>query len=538
MIVGRFGLFGAGLVRVDQARLGSALATAKATVQVSVTDRFGAGGSRTFAVTPTKLRDLTLAGITDGVAELKGLAELRDALVAADVAQRPDPAAIPAHVEALVGPGALLDAVRGQVGGAAPAPQAAPAAQVAPAVAPSGGGSLLDELLDAPAPAAVQATASKAVSSMIDALRGGGSAAVSGEVAKQQRAIHRLIDDRLALTAADLLRAPELVALESAWRGLKMVLDECTDDSGVAVDVLERADGDLAAQIDAALPADALERPDLLVIADPLSDLKSIAALADLAEGINAPALIELPSSALGAEDPAQLAMRWDEGASSAEWLAVRDERAARWLFATMNPVASQAEGVGAARRLVTSGSALALAAMLIRSYRLTGAFARIGSGWRGPAVHVPSTGAAAGSAVPTATFLNSKGQGVLARHGIVGLGSARSADEVRLPTVVSASSAPDAVPLPAQILTGRVVRFAQWIRDQLPADADDAVAATMFEQAAGVLVFPGLSETAAISGKIVRDDPEVGPTLVVTAHAHPEVAGVRLQLAFGLPLA
>lgn len=530
LIVGRFGVFGAGRQRLDAARLGTALGAARAPVEVAVTDRFGAGGQRTFAVTPTKLRDLTLGGIADGVPELRALVALRDALVAADVAQRPDPAELPARIEALVGPGTLLDAVRAQVGLAPAAPAAA-----ASAGAPASSGSLLDDILAATPATTTANVARSAVSSMIDGLRG--SASVGADAVKQQRAIHRLIDDRLALTAADLLRAPALVAVESAWRGLKLVVDECTDDSGVALDVLELGEGDLVAQIEAAIPDEALERPDLMVVADPLADHALVGRLADLAEGLSAPIVVELDARALGADDAGQLAGSWEDGAPPASWQAVRDERAARWVFATLNPIVSHAEGAGAARRLVTSSAALSLAAMLIRSYRLTGAFARIGSGWRGGGTHVPTTGPAAGSAVPTAAFVNSKSQSTLARHGIVALGSARGADEVRLPTVISASSAPDAVPLPAQILTGRVVRFAQWIRDQLPADADDAAATAMFEQAAGVLVFPGLTEMAAISGKIVRDDPDVGPALVVTAHANPEIAGIRLQLAFGLPL-
>jgi len=525
LIAGHFGLFGEGRRRIDTPAFTSALGAGRAAIAVSVKDQLGSDGTRTFSVTPTKLRDLTLGGVTDCVPELKSLAALRDALAHADVEQRPDPAEIPGKIEALFGKGGLLDAVRAHVPGSAPA--AAPAA-------PQSGGSLLDSLLDAPATSS-QATAKGAVSSMIDAMRG--SPTVSAEIAKQQRAIHRLIDDRLALTAADVLRAPALVALESAWRGLKMVLDERTDDSGVAIDVLELKDGDAAAQLEAAIPEDPLERPDLMVVADAIGTLATITAVGDLAEGLSAPAIIEIDLAGVGADDASQLALRWEEGPVPADWLAARDDRLARWVFVTANPVVSVAEGVGAAKRLVTSSSALSLAAMLIRSYRLTGAFARIGSGWRGPAVHVPATGAAQGSAVPTVAFVNSKSQSVLLKHGIVALGSARGADEVRLPTVLSFSSHPDAVPLPAQILTGRIVRFAQWIRDQLPPDADDATATKMFEDAAGVLVFPGLNEMAKISGKIVRDDAEIGPALVVTAHASPEVAGVRLQLAFGLSL-
>lgn len=522
LIVGRFGLFGPGRTRVDLGRLATALASERPPVVVTVPDNLGTSETRSLAVGPKRLKDLSLSGVTDCVPELSALAALRDALGHADVALRPAPEEVAERIQAIVGTGSLLDAARAQVGG--------PKATAAPPVA--AGTSLLDAVLSA-TPAAPRPA--DAVSSVIASLRG--SATVSPEVAKQQRALHRLIDDRLALTGAEVLRAPAVALLEAAWRGLKLVLDECTEGSGIAVDVLELAGADIAAEIEAAIPDDAMERPDFIVVADALSTLAPLTKLAELAETLNAPTIAALDPAALGADDASQLALRWEEGALPEAYQALRDDRAARWLFLTTNPVLTVAEGAGAARRLVGSSPALALGAMLLRSYRLTGAFARIGSGWHSPAVHVPSAGPAQGSSIPTAAFVSAKSQGILAGRGLVAMGSARGADEVRISTVVSCSSAPDAVPIPAQILTGRIVRMAQWIRDQLPSDADDELARSMFEQAASILVFPGLAEAASVEAKIVRDDPEVGPTLVVKAQALPSIAGVTLQVAFGLAL-
>ncbi len=523
LIVGRFGLFGPGRTRVDLGRLATALASERRPVVVTVADNLGTSETRSLAVGPKRLKDLSLGGVTDCVPELSALAALRDALGHADVELRPAPEEVVERIQAIVGPGSLLDAARAQVGGSTRAPTAAP---------PTAGTSLLDAVLSA-TPAAPRPA--DAVSSVIASLRG--SATVSPEVAKQQRALHRLIDDRLALTGADVLRAPAVAALEAAWRGLKLVLDECTEGSGIGVDVLELDGADIAAEIEAAIPGDAMERPDFIVVADALSTLAPLAKLADLAETLNAPTIAALDPTALGADDASQLALRWEEGALPEAYQALRDDRAARWLFLTTNPVLTVAEGAGAARRLVGSSPALALGAMLLRSYRLTGAFARIGSGWHSPAVHVPSAGPAQGSSIPTAAFVSAKSQGILGGRGLVAMGSARGADEVRIPTVVSCSSAPDAVPIPAQILTGRIVRMAQWIRDQLPPDADDELARSLFEQAASILMFPGLGEAASVEGKIVRDDPGVGPALVVKAQAHPSIAGVTLQVAFGLAL-
>ncbi|MFY2560727.1 hypothetical protein ACN469_24195 [Corallococcus terminator] len=69
------------------------------------------------------------------------------------------------------------------------------------------------------------------------------------------------------------------------------------------------------------------------------------------------------------------------------------------------------------------------------------------------------------GLPIPTEVFLPIRALAKLEEKGVLGLGSGRNADTVLL------AGAPT-VPLPAQVLTGRIVRFATWVRDQLPAPA------------------------------------------------------------------
>jgi hypothetical protein len=195
-------------------------------------------------------------------------------------------------------------------------------------------------------------------------------------------------------------------------------------------------------------------------------------------------------------------------------------------------------EGAGPAKRASLGSPVYALAAMLCASYRETGSFARL-TGNPG-SLKVPGTidlgGKLEGTSVPTEAFLAINPQTALGRAGILALGSPRNSDKVVLVSMPTASGARDAAPLPAQILTGRIVRFATWVRSQLPPGAAPHEMAEIFRTAAEVFLFPGMEEVARVKADIGEDDKGV-KQLVITAKVAASHAGVPFDLAFALPL-
>jgi type VI secretion system protein ImpC len=196
-------------------------------------------------------------------------------------------------------------------------------------------------------------------------------------------------------------------------------------------------------------------------------------------------------------------------------------------------------EGTGTSKRSVFTSPALMLAAQLAASFRDTRAFARIlgGAGaLEAPATHELTSGREAGTSVPTEAFYSMSAQATLAGLGLIGLGSARNSNKIALSAAPTARHATDAVPLPAQILAGKLVRFVSWVRRELPPDASDADAATMFEQAAQVFLFAGMGEGATLRAGVGKDAD--GKRVVeIAASLRAEHAAIPFQMAFTLPL-
>ncbi len=90
-------------------------------------------------------------------------------------------------------------------------------------------------------------------------------------------------------------------------------------------------------------------------------------------------------------------------------------------------------------------------------------------------------------------------------------------------------------MPIPAQLLTGRIVRFASWVRDQLPAQADADTARDIFREAAKVFLFPGMSDVGEVDATILEEDGE--RMLNVYANISPLHAGIPFEMAFPLYL-
>jgi type VI secretion system protein ImpC len=221
-------------------------------------------------------------------------------------------------------------------------------------------------------------------------------------------------------------------------------------------------------------------------------------------------------------------------------WDELRADDSSRWLCTVANRAVVAREGVGAAKRVAFTSPGLALAAMLAASFRETRSFARIlgaAGSLEAPASWELPAGRDAGTSVPTEAFFSMRTQGALAKLGVLGIGSGRNTTKLMLSEMPMMRASKDAAPLSAQILTGRIARFAQWVRSQVPSGASDAETASLFEEAAKVFLFAGLEEgQASLRAGVGKSD--AGARVVEIACRLPApLAGVPFQMAFQLPL-
>lgn len=505
----------------------SELAKATRQVRVTVPDRLGAADTCPVELSFERLRDFSVAEVLPRLPRPRELHALRDTLSgpmpAEEVVQR---------VTRITGPGRLPDAVAAALRDAEP-PVSAP-----PTSAATGDESLVESLLQQAEKASATENASRAVSAFIKAINPGPrSSTASGAAGAARKAVKDLVDETLIRCATDVLIAEPVARLESAWRGLKWLVDQCPSSAGMAVEVLDVSRAELPGALEEALSGEPFERPDAVFVVDTNDDVAVLARLAALGERAQLPIIAAVAPSLLGLS-PDELSLGLDDGREKVAdaWKELRQDESSRWLCAVLNRVVVANEAK--AKRWAFTSPALAVAAMLASSFRETRAFARIvgqpGS-VRAPALWEVPAGRDKGLSIPTETFLPIRAQTKLEAHGVLGLGSRRDADAVLLAAAPMAFGGGYAVPLPAQVLTGRIVRFATWVRDQLPPGSGNAEVAAIFSQAAEVFLFQGASEQGQLHGELVPTDH--GPGVHVTATVRPEHAGTRFQLAFTLPM-
>lgn len=517
--------------------LGAALEAAKVSARAAVTDRLGADATRTFEVHFPSLKSFQANEVVAAVSPLRELKALADGLAQTDPTKRPAPDDAIARVVALVGDGKLAAGLRAKLGVAKPASASAPASSPAAPAAPSVS---VDELLDAPTAPAPTPTASTAIGSFLKAVREP-SAPVTAPSAG--RAARDLIEGEIFLTAVDILKEPGVAALESAWRGVKMLVDACPTSSGMAIDVIDVAP---AGAVDAAREALAHveqdELPDALFVSDLCDDVDALAAWANFGADHDVPVLAGVSHRFFRVADPGAVAARLDDedGGLPDAWKALRADEASRWLSVVYNRVVLRLEGTGTVKRPVFGSPVLALAAMIAQSYNRTGAFAQVvgeGSSMQAPAAWELASGREAGMLVPTEAFLSASAQSALHKFGIVGFGSRRNSGNLVLKGVPTVREGDDVIPLPAQMLTGRIVRFARWVLAQLPANCPEPDVKNLFEQAASVFLFPAAQESARLEAQVVAAKEGGSRSVVLQVSAAPLLAGIMFHLGFSLPL-
>jgi type VI secretion system protein ImpC len=513
----------------------SELAKAASGLRVTVADRLGGAEQRTFEVSFDKLRAFGVMELAAAVPELKKLQALTEGFMKADPSRPLSPEEGAARVAEVVGTGRLSSAVSVALGGT---PPAAPAAPSTPAA--SGGDDLVGELLAKAEASSPSATAKAGVDAFVKAMapKAPGPARMSPDA---RRGVRDAIELALINTAKDLLAAEPVARLEAGWRGLKFLLEQCPSASGIAVEVLDVEPSQVAEALAKALEAEPFERPDVCFVVDATDDVARLRQLASVGEESQVPVVVAVTPALLGTT-LAELPTAVDDEKRSIpeEWVELRKDDSTRWLCPVLNRMVVTSEKRGVLNRASFASPAFAVAAMMSASFQATGSFAKITGqpgGLRAPGTWEPPSGRDAGSAYPTETFLSIRAQTRLSELGILGVGSGRNSDMMILSVAPMACGNAHVMPLPAQLLTGRIVRFALWVRDQLPAGSSAQDLSTLFSQAAEVFLFGGASDVGRLKADLVAG--EGGSQLIqVEAAVRPEQAGAtRFHLAFSLPL-
>jgi type VI secretion system protein ImpC len=525
LVAGRFGLGRRGRqLTLTRADYNEALEKAKLEIKATVPDRIGTGDTRTVSLKVDSLKVLNLKHIVSSVSDLNELLQKAE-----QVAKLKDPSK--EDLAKIVGHGKLLDQLSAMLNPQAPA---APAA---------------DEPVTGENIFAKGATQEKSAKSAIDMfVRGTASSARSQKSRPATRQLRDAIETAAYGAAADILRSKEITEIEAAWRGLRFLVTECPKDSQMAVVVLETDPEHLLEDLQARERNDGIEEPDAIFVPHDYASTDTLGELADFAESELMPIVVGVTPSLFGVEDAAGVPGAFDAiekiknkeelPAWAATWDELRLRESTRWLCAVVNRLVVHSEGAGEAKRTAFTSGVWGLAAMAAASYRASGGFARIfgkNGSLRAPATWTIERGADKESAAPTEAFYAIAPSELLAKNGVLGLGSARNSDTLTLIKAPMVRGAKDAVPLPAQILTGRVVRFASWVKSQLPEGCDSKTANDVFVSAASIFLFPGQEQAAHVKAAVTNIGGEAH--VVVDAAANPAIAGIPFQIAFPLPL-
>ncbi len=325
---------------LDKERFEEVFARLAPRLAFSVPNRLGGGAPQLDVVLPlARWQDLAPAGL---VAAVPALANLRTARGLIDA----------------VGKGELaLHAFRERAAGLVPAPLAealaralepAAAGSAAPAAPPAAAGGIdsILALVDAgdAAPTGARETARR----MLDALtarRPGPGAAERSASAEAGAAL----DAVLAAQLDEIVHAPEVRALEAAWRGVKLLVDRTDFRKPIALELVSAARDSAAAAVDALASG---EDADLVLAAWELDasarDLELAQALAEAGERAQTPVAVGLAPAFLGLSSWRGLAKArlpqstFDEAAYTA-WRSLRGRDEARWLVLLANRVALRA---------------------------------------------------------------------------------------------------------------------------------------------------------------------------------------------------
>lgn len=481
----------------------------------------GAEGPRKVAVPFARLRSFTSAAVLGAAPLLVSLVALEQRIAGNIGMAARD---LLAGLAAIVGEGPLYREVAALY--AAPTEvqekeSAAPVAEVTDA------GSLVDELLNRAAAPAVPVDRTAAI---LDAIVRNGAPRPSASTAAAARGARERILAAAQRGAEAALADPGVRAREALWRDLKLVQEQCANNKGLAASVL---DGDLALvgqYLTQLADDDPMARPDVVFVRGSLRDAGGLGELAGQASEAMVPVVVSVAAEALGKPALAELVDLAADALAPA-WTELRADEDTRWLAAVVNPVVHAREGA----RTIHGDPALTLAAMIAASHRDSGGLASLARAGSFPSPLGGEAGQDGELPAPTEFLALTRAQGRLARHGLIAIGSPRTGESLVVAACPLVHAAEDVGSLPAQILTGRIVRFALWVRGQIPPGASAQTVRRLFAEAADVSLLPGLTrDEAAMTAEL----DEAARRIDIVARVHPAIAGAPLEIRFGLPVA
>ncbi|MEM7154267.1 MAG: hypothetical protein AAF799_15585 [Myxococcota bacterium] len=451
---------------------------------VEIPDGLGSAATRSVSLTfarPTEFR------LTEVIKQVEVLSTLSG--IAAELTKKGNLDAAVRKVEAAVGRGKLIEAIEQLRSGAAnEAPAPAPAVTQAPAPAPepapspapetSSGGSALDAIFGkadvaSPATSAEPTAAAKSgLDAFIGAMRGSKSSSTTTQKRGTpiEREVAQLIDGAVESTALDLMAAATVSDLESAWRGLRMVVSASPGADDLGIDLVDTNADALVAHLGPRLDVPPMERPDAVFVALPVNTIEKLQALAELGARSRVPIVVEIPEGTTGAWlDDLPEAAPAPEG-----WTELRKNESTSWLCAASNAVVLANEQNKLARRIVFGSPVWGVASMISASVGQTGGpgqiFGRAGA-LVSPASH--QLGEDEGSpTVATERLASIDRQRALAARGVLVLGSEQGTDRLRLAAAPMVQPGQHDLTLPGRILAGRASRLTQAVRDDLPPQA------------------------------------------------------------------
>lgn len=493
---------------VSGSRLADVMAKLSPVAKVEIEDRLGSARTRSFELQFGRPRALRVQDVVADQSPLKELAEIATALSRPRDAMSIDDAV--KRIVAIVGDGALARAVAATTAtttSTAPAPTPAPSAAASPA-APSGG-DIFDKV-GLPNEADTVSVAKSGVDAFIGAIRGkpAGKGAATDRTPGLRAA--EIVLDAIEATAADALASPQAAAIESAWRGIKMVLSLSPGHGELAISVMDVGDGQLVDGIGRVLAEPHELRPDAVFVLPAIADPRRLRELATLAESATVPVVTAIDPSLL---DDGREGV--NEAAPLERWNALRSEPACAWLAGTTNEIVLANEETRVGPRVVFGSPVLGLAAILTAAFSRGRGFAdaigRAGA-VASPASHVVEGGAS----IPTRAALAPDALRALASHGLVALGHEREGERMLVvdAPMIERGGGPS---LPARILVGRTVRTAIAARDTLPRGASNREIETAFAKAGAAFL------------------PDSPGACTLHAHAHGDHLHVQARLAASL---
>lgn len=315
--------------------------------------------------------------------------------------------------------------------------------------------------------------------------------------------------------------------IEGPWRGMDLLFRQSPEKASIAIEVVPLDLDVLPGLLDAA--AEDERSPDALFVPRPQSPVACLR-LADIGEQHLMPVIAAID------ETPHELAECLADETADSPWRGLQQDERSRWLSVVVNRLVLAHEGRGSAARECLASGVWGVAAALSKSFAATGGFAKTAgpeSALKMPVARLHREGRHEGVASPTEHFAPLRLQTELSKQGVICVGSVRDRASLVVAGLPCLRVSENTAPLGAQIITGRVVRFARWVREQLPTPIDEMTLHSVFVDAARVFLFPGLGEAGEVKAALTEDK----QSIQVSAKVHASIAGAPVDVSFALPV-